>query len=189
MRTKSTCSVSGCEGQAQRRGWCFMHYARWQRHGSTDTLTPTRIEGTPEERFWPKVNKNGPVPTYRPDLGSCWIWMGGQGRGDYGAFWDGRHMVPAHRYAYELLVRPIPPGLQIDHLCRVHHCVNPEHLEDVTQQENIHRGMAGWIERERRHCPSGHPYDAENTRWYEGRRYCRACHRERYLRHRKTPTL
>ena len=46
---------------------------------------------------------------------------------------------PAHRAAYALDVGPIPEGLTIDHLCRVRHCVRPDHLEPVTQAENTRR--------------------------------------------------
>ena len=85
-------------------------------------------------------------------------------------------MVGAHRFAYELLIGPIPDGLQIDHLCRVPLCVNVAHLEPVTNRVNTVRGKAGLRQRTKTHCPRGHAYDAANTRLYKGGRYCRACH-------------
>ena len=131
---------------------------------------------TAEARFWSKVDKNGPVPGARPELGPCWLWTAGRRHKGYGEFWVSGALVPAHRFAYELLVGPIPEGLELDHLCRVHPCVNAGHLEPVTHQENMQRGNSGRLERERTHCPQGHPYDAENTRWYaKDWRRCRAC--------------
>lgn len=76
----------------------------------------------------------------------------------------------AHRVAYAHLVGPIPDGMQLDHLCRNRTCVNPDHLEPVSAQENVRRARALVTA-----CPQGHPYDATNTRMYQGRRYCRAC--------------
>ena len=78
-------------------------------------------------RFWAKVDKTE----------TCWLWTGGQSAG-YGRFgFKGRPNLGAHRFAYELLVGPIPPGLDLDHLCRVRNCVNPDHLEPVTRRENL----------------------------------------------------
>lgn len=62
-------------------------------------------------------------------------------------------------------------------------CVNPDHLEPVTAWENQRRGGTFVVvNKAKTHCPQGHAYDEENTRWYEGRRYCRACARDTYLR-------
>lgn len=124
-----------------------------------------------EARFWNKVDKHGPLwnGTY------CWLWMGAcAGRG-YGHLLTGGQWKYAHRFAYELLIGPIPIGLTLDHLCRVLLCVNPFHLEAVTCQENLRRGIGHGSET---HCPQGHPYDAVNTyRDKLGKRSCRACWR------------
>ena len=83
--------------------------------------------------------------TPEPNTG-CWLWTGVVDRKGYGQFRVGsqadstRRLVKAHRWAYEHLVGPIPEGRQIDHLCRVPWCVNPEHLEPVTNRENTVRG-------------------------------------------------
>lgn len=133
---------------------------------------------TAEERFWVKVEKqeNG-----------CWLWTAAhvQEPKPYGQFWYEGRKVLAHRFSYELLVGPIPEGLEIDHLCRVHRCVNPAHLEPVTRSVNILRGRNPC--RERTHCPHGHPYDETNTRWAvlttgKRNRKCRTCNREEYHR-------
>lgn len=78
---------------------------------------------------------------------------------------------------YEAFVGPIPDGLQIDHLCRVRHCVNPAHLEPVTIAENVRRGAAAQT-----HCKYGHEYTPENTVIHHGGRECRTCNRIRSRR-------
>lgn len=71
----------------------------------------------------------------------CLEWIATRQRNGYGAFFDGTTTVRAHRWAYEYFVGPIPPGLEIDHLCRHRPCVNPEHLEPVTRAENLRRAL------------------------------------------------
>lgn len=72
----------------------------------------------------------------------CWVWkLAKTGKG-YGCEWDLRRgrMVSAHILAYERAIGTVPEGLELDHLCRVRLCVNPDHLEPVTHAENIRRG-------------------------------------------------
>lgn len=152
------------------------------------------MRSTAEQRFWAKVSGR--------ETDGCWLWTASCNPGGYGIFRDGKQLV-AHRWSYKRLVGPIPEGLQLDHLCRVRSCVNPAHLEPVTQAENIRRGYIdrgydlrysglprwqgparpGYMpQAERTHCPKSHPYDEANTYWAvrPGRRPargCRACRR------------
>ena len=135
--------------------------------------------GAAEARFWPKVDKDGPVPAYRPDLGPCWLWTAATDRDGYGRFSvHSRRLVYAHRFAYESLVGPIADGLTIDHLCRVPPCVNTDHLEPVTRGVNVLRGISpSALAAKKTHCLRGHPFDAENTALRRGQRCCRTCKR------------
>lgn len=135
-------------------------------------------KATALERFRAKVAE--------PDENGCMIWTAGKCHRGYGNFTMNGRLVKAHRAAYELLVGPIPPGLQLDHTCRVKACVNPKHLEPVTGSENMRRagaaGALGTRYKLRTHCSKGHPYSEENTRVRQGERgtsrECRACGRE-----------
>lgn len=73
------------------------------------------------------------------DDDGCWIWTAARDSSGYGLCWHAARYKLAHRVVYELLVGAIEPGLQLDHLCRVRECVNPEHLEPVTPRENVRR--------------------------------------------------
>ena len=120
-----------------------------------------------EQKFWANVKKNG--------QGKCWIWLGGKSCG-YGHISLGNKVILAHRFAYELLREPIPEGMFIDHLCRNPSCVNPDHLEVVTNKENILRGINVMATNSKvTHCPQGHPYDLFNTYYL-----CPSCQFEPY---------
>lgn len=92
-------------------------------------------------------------------------------------------MRGAHRVAYEIVKGPIPKGLQIDHLCRVPACINPNHLEAVTAQVNTLRGVSPAAQQARQtHCKRGHELNAVNmVRYGDGHRRCKTCesYRER----------
>lgn len=165
----TVCSVADCDKPRHSRGWCPMHYQRWRKYGDpqqTKTYDPpaacqvddcdrlshaygycsmhaqrVRRRGTtalPErqrplwDRFWEKVDASG----------DCWIWTGAKDQHGYGRIGLGTRedgIAAAHRVAYELLIGPIPAGLTIDHLCINPPCVNPDHLEAVSMEENARR--------------------------------------------------
>ena len=133
-----------------------------------------------EERFWSKVDRSG----------ECWVWIGAKDDRGYGFFRVAPKTVRAYRFAYEMLVGPIPQGLELDHLCRNHSCVNPAHLDPVTHRENNRRGVAGAVatvrQQAKTHCPQGHPYDEANTmirrtKLGNPERHCRECNRVQSL--------
>jgi hypothetical protein len=128
----------------------------------------------------------------------CWLWTGGTTSAGYGQVRGGTGgQVYVHRVAYEIAKGPIPDGLVIDHLCFVVNCVNPDHLEAVTQAENARRAFrAGlWFPRvatenaQRTHCRRGHEFTPENTYVWRNHRTCVICRRARQKRSRanKTP--
>ena len=146
---------------------------------------------TPAERaaaFWAKVDRNGPVPAHRPDLGPCWLWTASKTPDGYGKFWqheNGVGLVRAHAWSFIEANGPYPSMLVLDHLCRVILCVRPSHLEAVTNRTNVMRG-AGWAPRNlaATHCVNGHEFNESNTyRRPNGARDCRTCICERQRRY------
>ena len=147
------------------------------------------------QRFWAKVDKDGPV---HPVLGTpCWLWTPPLNVYGYGHFWADGKIRRSHVVAYELTNGPVPDGLGLDHLCHTHDeecpggrtclhrsCVNPEHLEAVTHAENLRRGKIGQAsgaqQRAKTHCPKGHPYDDGKNLYVtpRGERQCRTCKRD-----------
>lgn len=126
------------------------------------------------EQFWDHVDASG----------DCWEWVGYRDPRGYGRVRPQEGGSLAHRVAWTLLCGPIPKGLTLDHLCRNHSCVNPAHLEPVTQRLNALRGF-GWAGRHARktHCVNGHLFDSSNTRLrdHDGHpeRVCIACEVQR----------
>lgn len=146
-------------------------------------MTPAQLE-----RFWSRVDRSDPS--------GCWLWTRATNNKGYGSVNLYHHPVGAHRVAYELLVGPIPEGLVLDHVvargCTSRACVNPAHLEPVTNSENLRRTVFfNRANGRKTHCPEGHPYTPENTyRQGNGARECRECRRERSRAYRvrlKTP--
>lgn len=144
----------------------------------------SRRKSDPAQRFGTYVNTNGPTPSTRPGLGRCWIWMRSTFRSGYGAFHP-KHgqTVLAHRYSWELQVGPIPDGHVLDHLCRNRACVNPAHLEPVSNTENLRRGKGYRLRNGMDDsCINGHAYTPDNTYINPNDNTdmrCRACSRDR----------
>lgn len=115
-----------------------------------------------------------------PESG-CWLFTGYRTPNGYGRFSINGNAIYAHRAAYMLHVGPIPDGLVIDHLCRVRSCVNPQHLEATTQQENILRGESlSAVGLRTNRCKHGHEYTGANTHILpDGKRRCRRCNADR----------
>lgn len=126
--------------------------------------------------MWPEPNSG------------CWLWTGTVSSDGYARIFiaHGRGVeTRAARFAYKEFVGPIPEGFVLDHLCRNRLCVNPTHLEPVTNNENIRRGNVGSNFRDRTHCVNGHEFTEENTK-YQVVRVCRSCHRGRVAKYRRS---
>lgn len=125
-----------------------------------------------EARLWPRINKTA----------SCWLWTGSVARSGYaGISLGGRQgpKQPVHRVVYELLKGPIPDGLHLDHLCRVRHCCNPDHLEPVTPAENLRRGEhPHFVASREGRCIRGHAMTPDNAGRKGQKHYCRQCQRD-----------
>lgn len=140
-------------------------------------LTRTPFRRVPPELSRTNALKYDPRERFlllvRKDEDGCWRWQGTLDRLGYGKFGVGGKQYLAHRWFYQVERGPVHPKLQMDHLCRVHECVNPDHLEPVTPKVNGARGMKAT----KTHCARGHEFTPENTyRRPNGRRYCRRCH-------------
>lgn len=174
------CSVTGCDRQAHSRTYCTKHYQRWRKHGDPERVEIISSRGgfTRDDRV-----SQGCVKV----ASGCWEWQGNTDEDGYGqVFWEGKS-YRAHRFSYETYVGPIPDGLVLDHLCRNHGCVNPEHVEPVTQRVNVMRGEGiAQANAVKTRCINGHEFTAENTNITpQGWRDCRTCSREKMRRRKK----
>lgn len=146
------------------------------------------------ERFWAKVDKNGPV---HPRLGTrCWLWTAARSPRGYGKFGVNGKNSYAHRVAYLVLTgKSIPDALRVCHHCDNPPCVNPEHHFIGQQRDNVHDSLAKGRFRnanmKKTHCGQGHEFTPENTQIdRSGYRKCRECNRrwclDRYYRKRRS---
>ncbi len=169
MYKVKNCLTEDCLRPAFARGMCNTCYKFWQRHNPGLAKRPSVAE-----RFWAKVNRLGED--------DCWEWLASSQPHGYGQFAPGGRaggMTTAHRVAYELTFGPIPEGLSIDHLCRNRGCVNPAHLEAVSQRVNVLRGESpAAAHAQQTHCVNGHEFDLLNTYISGGARVCRACKKD-----------
>lgn len=171
------CSVETCSLLMHAHGMCRSHWHRVQRWGDARPDRPF-LSSPVDERFWAQVDRRG--------IDDCWMWTGRLAVG-YGSIGTNRRTVLAHRFAYETLVGPIPEGLVLDHLCHTRDaacrladecphraCVNPRHLQPVTNEENSSRVHPPL----KTHCPQGHEYtEANRYPLPHGRLRCRICKR------------
>ncbi len=126
------------------------------------------------ERFLAKIVKDKET--------GCWNWVGYVNKGGYGLISSDTRPLLSHRVSHTFYKGDIPKGFDIDHLCRNRSCCNPDHLEAVTRKENLKRGIGPQLASERSkaatHCPKGHEYTVENTRYRtQGWKLCRICSR------------
>jgi HNH endonuclease len=145
--------------------------------------TPFYLQLSESDRFlfWAKVDK---TPGHGP-WGNCWLWTAFIAPNGYGKYTFREGIFPkripqgVHVVAYRLVKGDIFKGLVLDHLCRVRHCANPEHLEPVTRGENVLRGIGITAQNlMKTHCSKGHEFSLVNTYIWHGDRYCRTCARE-----------
>lgn len=161
-----TCRIEGCTNVVgmKRGAVCAMHRARIWRHGNADTvISPSRTHAEDVARFWAQVDK-------RSD-DECWPFLGVINSNGYGQFTVslGKHhhqrRYMAHRFAYEIVIGPIPEGLHLDHVwdrgCTLRECVNPAHLEPVTLAENNRRMHAARKARAAVHCGDSVPLKSD----------------------------
>jgi DNA-binding transcriptional ArsR family regulator len=140
------CKITDCAKPVGTGGMCWKHYNRLRFHG--DPCAEPQYYRDPVEALRARTNRSGPIPEARPELGPCWLWTGSH-NGKYGKLSVDKRLMYAHRFAYEVHKGAIPDGHVIDHLCRVRLCVNPDHLEPVTNAENIERGAGSDAVRQR----------------------------------------
>lgn len=165
------CEEADCDSEAKKRGLCEPHYYRAIKSGTLEIIRPLVLKDW-RINFWKRVDKDGP--------NGCWIWQGACDQHGYGSMTIDYKRHKAHRLAFELLKEPLIVGMVLDHLCRNPACVNPDHLEQVSQKENVRRGDAVWVNglrnAQKTHCKNGHAFTSENTyRPKSGGRVCRKC--------------
>jgi DNA-binding transcriptional regulator YiaG len=124
------CEVSGCQRPSRANKMCTLHNSRMKRNGHSGP--GPRALGSPEFRFWRKVDQNG--------ANGCWNWTGGTHKKGYGTLQGGdgtNRNIATHRFSYELHKGPIPAGMYVMHICDNPRCVNPDHLKLGTATDNV----------------------------------------------------
>lgn len=169
-------------------GFCHCGCGQKTNRAATTDRARNHIKGEPY-RFIFGHHRRKAVRSELRDCGygtPCDIWLLRISVDGYGREWDPalRTLRGAHVIAWEKRNGPVPDGLELDHLCRVRACRNPDHLEPVTHAENSRRSDSGAYLLARTHCPQGHPYADENlfttSKGGRGCRLCAAAARRRY---------
>src|SRR5262249_13003216 len=112
----------------------------------------------------------------RPQSNGCWFWAGTKDKKGYAKFWYDGATRRGARFSFTVFKYELPIGYEPDHLCKIHQCVNPEHLDGVTKKENLLRGDSPvGINARKTHCIRGHAFDKANTRIVDNSRRCRKC--------------
>lgn len=183
-----TCSVEGCERPATCRRMCKMHYQRWRKTGDPGSATSRRPPDDATARFW----------FYTVVSEDCWLWVGPTTRRHpkaepYGVLRRRGMRWQAHRFAYELLVGPVPAGMHLHHRCEHTLCVNPAHLEPKPPMEHLRLHLPATTAKRlakfaaQPACRRGH-LKAEHG-YHDGRQWaCRECQRQRHRRYRARRT-
>ena len=194
----------------QKRGWTVSWYESGKRtfqffRDEADARAFMASKGLTHDKRGPGEGRRRRTPddvldhlaaNFELDEHGCWVWTSRLTKEGYASMtWrpadDAPVIAGGHRLAWTVAVDAVPAGLVIDHLCRNRACVNPDHLEPVTQRENVMRSpiAPGAINAAKTHCPQGHPYSPENTHWYTRKtpnqttgRLCRTCQRNRASR-------
>lgn len=166
------CTEVVCGRQVRARGLCIQHYTKARSSGMPKVIGVMSL--------YERLMKN----SIRSEAGGCWIWQLKPNNSGYGSVSvPGAGKALAHRASYEHYIGTIPDGLVIDHLCRNRLCINPDHLEAVSQAENVRRS-----DNSKTHCKNGHPLTEANIlRDIPGSdkvRRCKKCRRE-YLTSRR----
>lgn len=128
QQNRGECLVDECMQRVFTRKMCSMHYSLWRKYGSVDARQHAARHDSPALRFWKRV-----VLTANPE--KCWVWKGGLVKG-YGTFTLYGVIYKAHRYAW-FLTHGYHSKMLIRHKCDNRKCVNPNHLEEGTNQDNM----------------------------------------------------
>lgn len=129
-RSAGTCSVDQCGRKHYAKGLCSSHWKQQFRGEEVRTLSGIAVPF--KDLLWSRINQTD----------TCWLWTGPLTDKNYGYFQQDYQFWYAHRYMYTRFIGPIPEGIEIDHICWVTNCVNPEHLRlaNRTQQNEYRQG-------------------------------------------------
>lgn len=134
------CAVDDCGARSRALGYCTKHYQRVKKYGDPNIARDPATSGGQDDTLslWGLRTRFVEKIAFEP-MSGCWFWLGVTDACGYGCIRVDGRFWGTHRYAYETIIGPVPDGLEIDHLCQVRNCVNPAHMEPVTQEENKRR--------------------------------------------------